>query len=144
MATTLLNTEALLEQNGNGEYLRHPKEIAHIRNPIAIMRTSECGRRKNASNLTVSLADCGKTGPSLKHCLAYCTSYMSESVAGKEAVVVRIKSCVICLHPNHGWTSVSTRTTPRGCVGWTDVSVIIIHLFFGLRNHRWPTAAGRL
>ena len=30
LVTTLIDTEALLDQNGNGDYLRHPGEIAHI------------------------------------------------------------------------------------------------------------------
>ena len=43
-----------------------------------------------------------KTGPSLKHCLAHCTSYLAENVAGKATMLVRSKNCVICLHPNQG------------------------------------------
>ena len=31
-----------------------------------------------------------------------CTSYLAENVAGKKAMVVQRKSCVICLHSIHG------------------------------------------
>ena len=27
--------------------------------------------------------------------------YMGENVAGKAGIVIKAKSCVICLHPNH-------------------------------------------
>ena len=64
--------------------------------------TSKCGRCKNVSNLTGDCAVCGKTGPSLKHCLDHYTPYLAEKVAGKVAMVVKCKSCVICLHLNHG------------------------------------------
>ena len=37
----------------------------------------------------------------MKHCLAHCTSYMEENVAGKAKMVVKGNNCVICLHPNH-------------------------------------------
>ena len=35
------------------------------------------------------------------HCLAHCSIYMGENVAGKAGMVIKAKSCVICLHPNH-------------------------------------------
>ena len=34
LVTTLIDTEALLDQNGNGDYLRHPREIARIQDML--------------------------------------------------------------------------------------------------------------
>lgn len=47
------------------------------------LRTSECSRCKNAGSLSGGCAGCGKAGNNLKHCLAHCTSYMMENVAGR-------------------------------------------------------------
>ena len=34
LANTLIDTRARLDKNGNGDYLRHPREIAHIQNML--------------------------------------------------------------------------------------------------------------
>ena len=48
LATTLVNTTALLDQNGNGDYLRHPREIDNIQNMLPKMEQLEyINREKN-------------------------------------------------------------------------------------------------
>ena len=65
------------------------------------LRTADCPRCKSAAGLPGSCAGCGKAGQNLKHCLAHCSTYLGENVAGKAGMVIKAKGCVICLHPNH-------------------------------------------
>ena len=46
LATILVDTEALLDQNGNGDYLRHPREIAHIQDMLPKMEQLEYIKRE--------------------------------------------------------------------------------------------------
>ena len=57
--------------------------------------------RVRGGGLPSSCAGFGKTGQRLNHCLAHCSIYMGENVAGKAGMVIKAKRCVICLLPNH-------------------------------------------
>ena len=47
LAMTLVDTEALLDQNGNGDYLIHPREIAHIQDMLPNAEKLEYIKREN-------------------------------------------------------------------------------------------------
>ena len=95
------------------------------------LRTAECPRCKNAASLPGGCAGCSKSGTSLKHCLAHCSFYMMENVSGKASMVMKSKSCVICLHPNHTHDKCYDKDNPKRECGLD-----------GCKSHHHPTLHG--
>ena len=65
------------------------------------------------------------------HCLAHCTVYMMENVAGKAGMVTKSRSCVICLHPNHSVDKCYDKDNPKRVCGLD-----------GCNSHHHPTLHG--
>ena len=95
------------------------------------LRTADCPRCKDAGALAGGCAGCGKSGQGLKHCLAHCSNYMEENVAGKAGMVVKAKGCVICLHPNHTADRCYDRDNSKRVCGVN-----------GCKSHHHPTLHG--
>ena len=75
-------------------------------------------------------------GQGMKHCLAHCTSYMGENVAGKARMVVKGNNCVICLHPNHTADSCFDKKNPKRVCGLDGCRATITQLCTGQRSPR--------
>ena len=95
------------------------------------LRTADCPRCKKASGAQVTCAGCGKSGQGLGHCLAHCSKYIAENVAGKASMILKGKGCVICLHPKHEADSCFSKDKANSVCG-----------IDGCKSHHHPTLHG--